>query len=179
MPQANSEILLIVFVGLTGLAVLMQAIILIALYLSVRKMSSSIEDLTVTWHKTIVQITPIATKVQDLLAVWDRVLPKIEGTAENLQSVSENIRRHSQDVNETVTEIVDNLRHQGRRVDGIITDTLNTVDHVRSCARTVMALPFRQVNGVVAAFGAVVETLRARPSSRVPAGRNHDGDIFI
>ena len=37
MPNANHETLLLVFVALTGLAVLLQALVLLAIYLALRK----------------------------------------------------------------------------------------------------------------------------------------------
>ena len=194
MPQVNNETILMIFVALTGLAVLMQAFVLLALFFSVRKMAVSIDDLMVSWKKTAAEITPVTEGFQRMLK---RVEPQIATTVDNLRRVSDDVRSQSANVNATTTEFIECMRHQGQRLDDMLTNTLDSVDHARSLIYNAVTLPVRQVNGIVAAARAIGKTLSggARPGSSTRAsftanmrtgayaaprrGANEDGDIFI
>jgi len=194
MPEVNNETILLIFVALTGLAVLMQAFILLALFFSVRKMTTSMDDLMVSWKKTAAEISPVAEGFQRMLK---RVEPQIAMTVDNLRHVSEDVRRQSANVNATATEFIECMRHQGQRLDDMLTNTLDSVDHARALIYNAVTLPVRQVNGIVAAARAIGKTLsgagRPRSSTRTSftasmrtgayaapsRGTNEDGDIFI
>jgi len=65
----------------------------------------------------------------------------------------------------SVHEILERIRRQSVRVDGMLTDLLNSVDRTGVFIANSVSKPIRQINRVMGTVRAVVDTLR-RPVGR-------------
>src|SRR5579863_6191838 len=110
MPNANHETLLLVFVAFTGLAVFLQAMILLAIFIALRKTAqqvlAQVEDLRTT-------ILPILTESREFLA---RVGPKLDSVAGDLAELAHGLRAQSVELQATATEMLEKVRHQTSRL---------------------------------------------------------------
>jgi ABC-type transporter Mla subunit MlaD len=194
MANANLEILLIVFIGITALALLLQAGVLLGILLTVRKavntgkeeadgfltklkpMIDSGSQLIQTANELIVSTKTLISNVQ----------PQIQSTVAELANMAHDVHVQANELQASVDEVAHRARHQVDRVDSMATSVLNGVDRFGSFLNEAVHMPLRQVNGIMAATRAVVDALRApsqaRPRSR-PAPPSmriaEDKDLFV
>jgi len=173
MTRLDNGTLLLAFVALTGLAVMLQAGVLLAIYVAMRKAGRFIEEEVEGLRSAVM---PVLRETQDMLAdsrellaqareSFERVSPKIEVTANDLAEVAHVLRVEGIQMQSSVHEILERVRRQSVRVDGMLTDLLNTVDRTGVFIADKVSRPIRQINRVMATAKAVVDTLR-RPVVR-------------
>ena len=173
MTRLDNGTLLLAFVALTGLAVLLQAGVLLAIYVAMRKAGRFIEEEVEGLRSAVM---PVLRETQDMLAdsrellaqareSFERVSPKIEVTANDLAEVAHVLRVEGIQMQSSVHEILERIRRQSVRVDGMLTDLLNSVDRTGVFIANSVSKPIRQINRVMGTVRAVVDTLR-RPVGR-------------
>ena len=110
------------FIVLTGVAVGLQAGILVAMYLAVRKSSARMDALA----------TEVQTKALPALetahAMLAELRPKLQVIADNLAATTSSLRSQVQRVDATVNDAVDRARLQIIRGDELLSRTLDRVE---------------------------------------------------
>ena len=169
---------LIVFVGLTCAAVVLQAGVLLGIFLSLRKTAQAVTEVTSDVKATVI---PLVHSTRELL---ERISPQILTVSAGLADLTDLVHKETKGTKVSVAEITERINRQVQRIDGMLTVALDTVEKTAGVIEHSVAAPVRQVNGVVAAFKAIVDTYRSTPSSS--ARRNHvnpvpdpDRDIVI
>ncbi len=142
---------LIAFVAVTGGAVVLQALILIALYLTVRKSSEKMEALA---GEISSKALPTMETMQSLLV---ELRPKIETLTTNVSESSTLVRNQLQRIDASLTDFVDRTRLQVIRADELITRTLDKVEETSESVQKTVMSPLRHVNGLVNAISTGVE----------------------
>ncbi|HZB87172.1 MAG TPA: hypothetical protein VE291_00790 [Terracidiphilus sp.] len=175
MSNVNTETLLIVFVALTGAAVLLQSFVLLALYFSVRKASKSVQDEMAELRAVV---TPVATDAREFLT---RVGPKIESVTADLAQMVQGLRVQSAEMQTQAVEILGRVQRQTSRLDAMLSGVLDTVDRAGAIVTDAVAAPLRQISGIVAFFRAATGTLRAGtpPPRTQPTHSAADKDLFV
>lgn len=192
MANSNLETLLIVFVALTGLAVLMQACVLLGIFLTVRKAvqvgkeqadeyRTKITPLLATSRELVGTAKDLISATKDLVS---GLQPQLEAAAAELSGMARDIHTQANHLQVSVDEVAQKARRQADRVDGMTTSVLNGLDRFGSFVNEAVHVPIRQVNGVMAAAKAVVQTLKEPPvgRSRPQSGEARvaaEKDLFI
>jgi len=132
-----------VFVALTGVAVLLQAGVLLAMYLAMRQSSLRMEALA-TEVKT--KIMPTVEQAQ---AILTEMRPKISVIAENLQETTTLLKTQVQRVDAAVNDVVDRARLQVIRADELFTRTLDRVEQTTDMVHQTVISPVRQFSGLI------------------------------
>ncbi|HKN33647.1 MAG TPA: hypothetical protein VJX16_10445 [Terriglobales bacterium] len=165
----DNNVLLTIFIGCTAAAVIIQAGILVALYLSVRKSSTRIEALTSEVR------TKAIPMVESANALLTELRPKIETIAENLSQTTTLVRSHVQRLDATVNDIIDRTRLQVIRADELVNRTLDKVEETTEMVHHTVVSPIRQVSGLVQGLSAGLQYFlgrrrnnRAREAMGVP-----------
>ena len=155
------ENLLIIFIVVTGLAVVLQAAVMVALYMSVKQTSARMEAMTSQVHQ--------------------RALPMLEKMTEagaNLSAASATLRAQLERVDSTVSDVLDRTRLQVIRVDEMVTRTLDRVEETTEVVQHTVISPVKQIaglfSGVSAGFGAF---FGGRRQPRQP--ETQDEELFI
>jgi methyl-accepting chemotaxis protein len=165
MKFDNQTILLIV-VAVSALAVLLQACILLAILLAVRKLARTLQQDAADVRATAVEVRnavlPILETSRELL---NRVAPRVENIATDASELFYALRVQASDIHYSATEILERVRVQTSRIDTMLTSALDTTDRVSAFVADAVAKPVRQFSGVLAGLRAVVETLRS-PAQR-------------
>ena len=154
----DTQTLLIIFVGLTGAAVLLQACVLFAIFLSLKKTAQSVQQTTEDLKGTIV---PFVHSTRELM---ERISPQVVTISAGLSELTETLRKESKGVRVSVSEIMERVNRQTERLDSMLTQGLNTVEKAGTVLEAAVALPVRQANGILAAAKAIIETYRTTPS---------------
>ena len=162
------ETILTVFVAFTGIAVLLQACVLFAIFISLKKTAKTVLDSTEDFKVTVL---PMVHSTRDLV---ERISPQVTTISAGLAELTSKIQTESHGVSVSVSEIMERVSRQTARLDHMLTGGLNTVERATEVVERSVAGPVRQVNGIMAAIRAVIDTYRTetphsykpRPSSR-------------
>ncbi len=139
------------FIAATTFAVVVQAGILIGLYLAVRKSTAKMEALaTEVTTKTL----PTVETVQSLLV---ELRPKIEVISVNAAESSNLVRNQLARIDATLTDALDRTRLQVIRADELLNRTMDKVEETSEVVHKTVISPLRQVNGLMAAISTGVE----------------------
>lgn len=162
MPHMDNESILLAFAVVTGLALVFQTILLLVVFLAVRKGALALKEQAEEIRSAAL---PILRNTQELCS---RLGPKIEATldrvgttVDDLSDITRSLRYQTIEVQATTQEIMDRVRRQSSRIDGIFSNALDVVEHAGGFVANVVSKPVRQVAGVVASVKAIVDSLRA------------------
>jgi hypothetical protein len=144
--------LLRVFIALTAFAVVIQAGILIGLYLAVRKSTARMETLADEMKNKAV---PTLETAQSMLV---ELRPKLESISANLAESTTLVRAQLGRVDSTLSDALDRTRLQVIRADELLSRTMDKVEETSEVVHRTVVSPLRQVSGFVSAIGTGVET---------------------
>jgi hypothetical protein len=168
------ENLLPLFVAVTAIAVVIQAGILVALFVAVRKSATSIESLAIEFKtKTLPTVETAQRMLVDLR-------PKVENIVGNLDSSATLVRSQIERLDATVSDVVDRTRLQVIRADELVNRTLDRVEETSDMVHRTVISPIRQVSGIMQGLSAGLEFFlgRRRRQSRDGVGVPQD-ELFI
>jgi methyl-accepting chemotaxis protein len=167
--------------------VLVQAIILLAVFLTVRKKARSlteqIEDLRSSVMPILSSTGEVITHVREVVAstqaVLTRISPKVEAATADLAEVAHGLREQTEEMEASAMDIVKRLHSQATRLDAMFSGVLNMADRAGSFLADSVNGSVRQISAVVASAKAIVESLRtSEPAVRNPHTPG-DKDMFI
>lgn len=154
-----------VFIALTGAAVVLQACILAAMYLAMRKSSAKIEAIAAE-----VKTKVLPTVEQAQLMLTD-MRPRLQVIADNLQESTTLMRAQVQRVDATVNDVVDRARLQVIRADELVSRTLDRVEQTSDMVHQTVISPVRQLSGLVQGITVGLEFLFGSRGRRNGGGR--------
>lgn len=143
--------LLIVFIAITAAAILLQAGLLAAMYLSMRKTSARVEALA---DEVKTKVLPTIDTAQ---AALSEIKPNIAAIVANIKETSASLREEIQRVDATVNDAVDRARLQIIRADEMLTRTFDRVEQTTDVVQKTVMSPVRQFSGVIQGVTAGVE----------------------
>lgn len=161
-----TETILIVFVAVTSIAVVIQALILAGMFAATRKMSARMDQM----HQHVNdQVLPLVEKMRGLV---DENAPMIHSAVTNLSETAGLVRAQAEKVDTAVTEIVDIARTQAGRAGVLADRTMQRVDITAGVVQHAILSPVRQMSavmdGIMAGFGEFVAGRKARRTKPVP-----------
>jgi methyl-accepting chemotaxis protein len=152
------------FIALTGAAVVMQAGVLAAMYVTMRKSSSRMEALAL---EVKTKALPALETAQELLA---ELRPKLTIIADNLAETTHSVRSQVERVDATVNDVVDRARLQIIRADELLSRTIDRVEETSDMVHKTVVSPVRQFSGLIQGVTAGVEFLFGGRSNRKNGG---------
>lgn len=156
---------LTIFIALTSIAILLQAGVLLAMYIAMRRTTLRMEALA-TEVKT--KILPTVEQAEQILA---EIRPKMSVIVDNVQDVSTLMRAQLHRVDAAVNDVVDRARLQVIRADEMLSRTLDKVEHTSEVVQKTVVSPVRQISGLMQGITAGLEFLFARRGRRNGGGR--------
>jgi len=175
MPKLDNQTIQLALIALVALAMLVQAIVLLAAFIAMRKaaraINEKIEDLSSS-------VMPLVEKSRELVT---RLAPKIEGTTDDLAALAHSLRLQTTDVQYAANEIIARARRQASRVDTLLTNVLDAVERAGGFMADAVAKPMRQLSAVLASVKAAVESFRnSEPTLRSHSNQaSGDNDMFV
>lgn len=181
MLKLDHETLLLAFVVVTGLAVSLQAIILLLIFVAVRKAAKAIRDEAENLRTSIM---PVIFDTRDLIANTQgaladsqallanaqgfvtRVTPRIESATADIVEITHRLREQTAEMQSSALEIMDRVRRQSIRADEMFSHLLDTLEYAGGFVAEAVSKPVRQVSGILRSVKAIVESLRAPVTRR-------------
>ena len=166
MLPGHWMLLFTIFIAVTAAGVLIQAGVLLAIYVGIRQAErgamKKIDDIRD-------DIAPLLQSAQSLI---EETGPKVRAIADNLQIASEHVRAQVGQTNDAVADIAYRTRQQAERVDAMVTEALDTLaDGARLVQDSILG-PLRQLGGWFTAARTILDTLR-RPERKSRAYDEH------
>ena len=159
MPNVDRQTIELALVAIAALAVVVQTVFLIALFVVLSKAARSAHEEIEELRSSIM---PIIYNTREIIT---RVAPKIEVVSDELTALIHSLREQTSDVQVAASEVIGRAQRISVRLDGMATSLLDNVERAAEFVTDTVAKPVRQVSGVISAVKAVVETLRDRNSS--------------
>jgi hypothetical protein len=164
----NSDTILIVFVAIVGVLALLQALVLLGIFLSLRRAAKSAMVAADDFKATVM---PTIHSTRDLI---ERISPQIVTISNGLAELTLLLKKESQGVSTSASEIMERVNRQSKRLDGMLTHGLDAVERAGEVVESTVAAPIRQANGIIAAIRAMIETYRSEQPRRRPVYPNAD-----
>jgi hypothetical protein len=162
-----------IFVAITSAAVVIQAGILVAMFLALRKTSSKVEGLAEDFRT---KVLPTAVIVHDML---EEFRPKLETTMSNITDTSTLLRAQIERLDATISDVMDRTRLQIIRADDMVTKTMDRVEDATDTVHRNVISPIRKISGVIQGLTVGLDFLmgpKRRKGSRVPVPQD---EMFI
>ena len=166
------------FVVVTALAVVLQAIILIMLFVQMRRTAAQVER---TVNDLNGKLTPLISRVQ---FVVEDIAPRISGIVADAAEVTRMARSEAQKVDRILSEALERLRMQLIHVDHILTGAMEAVEEAGSRMRQTVWAPVAKATAVIRGVQAGIEFMRGSRRGRsgidpVEAAEQQDEGMFI
>jgi ABC-type transporter Mla subunit MlaD len=145
-----------IFIALTAFAILLQAGILVAMYVTMRKSSQRIETLAAEVRS---KILPTIEQAQSIVA---EMRPRIEIITENVEQTTTQLRAQLQRIDAAVSDAVDRGRLQIIRADELLSRTLDRVEHTSDVVQKTVVSPVRHISGIMQGITVGLEFLLNR-----------------
>lgn len=142
---------LTIFIAVTSAAVVIQAGILVAMYLAVRQTSARTEALV---SEVRTKVLPTVETAQAMLA---DLRPKVEGIVNNFNESSVMARNQMARLDATMSDLLDRARLQVIRADELVSRALDRVEETGDMVHKTVVSPVRQVSGVLQGLTAGLE----------------------
>ncbi len=166
---------LTIFIAVTAAAVVVQAGILVAMYLAVKQTGARVETLA---DEVRTKVLPTAETAHSMLV---ELRPKIETIATNAADSSTALRAQLQRIDATVSDVIDRTRLQVIRADEILGRTLDKVEATTDMVHKTVVSPLRQASGLMQGISAGLEYFFAgrRQRQRENVGAQQQDEMFI
>jgi hypothetical protein len=161
-----------IFIGCTAAAVVIQAGILVAMYLAVRQTTARLETLA-TDVRT--KILPAAEIAHSMLVEFR---PLLQTVVANVAESSTMVRSQIERLDATVSDAVDRTRLQVIRADELLNRTLDRVENTTDLVHKTVLSPVRQFSGLVQGITSGLEFLMGTRRKRNGVPTTQD-EMFI
>ncbi len=164
------------FVIVTAVAIVLQAIMLVALFVQLRRTAARVEE-TISDLNT--RMSPIISRLQILV---DDISPRISGLVADASELTHLARSQAQKVDRILTETMERLRLQLIHVDQILTGGMEAVEEAGSRLRETIWGPVLKASAMIRGIQSGLEFLRAARGRRNPAeqpSEQQDEGMFI
>jgi methyl-accepting chemotaxis protein len=148
MQTQLPQIYYIVFTAITAAGVLLQAFVLLGMYLAIRQSTKKLHEITdeVRGH-----LLPTISAARRLI---EDVSPKLKIATTNLVEASHTLRHETSHVTAAVDDVVNKTAVQAARVNEMMTGVLDSVEHASSVFQRSVEGPLRRVSGIMAGLRA-------------------------
>lgn len=186
VASAHDVHLMMIFLGVIAgvivlvlLALLIAAIVVMGL---IRRLEKVIDEVKTKAFAVVEKTTPIIDNAKDLVADWTPKIKTIGTNAEHISNIAKDkateiggtvtkINETVIQINQTVQDVNGRTRGQVAHVDGIVTEALNTTEHVSRTIQEGIRAPFKQMAGIFTGMKVGVETFLHRVGYRPAATR--------
>lgn len=142
---------LTIFIAVTSAAVVIQAGILVAMYMAVRQASARTEALA---SEVRSKVLPTVDLANSMLA---DLRPKIESIVTNFNESSVMVREQMARLDATMSDLLDRARLQVIRADELVGRALDRVEETGDLVSKTVVSPVRQVSGLLQGLTAGLE----------------------
>lgn len=148
---SNQVTIILIFAGVITIAVVLQCVMLMSFMAGAAKARKELVNMMAEVKD---KALPVLQSTQHIV---ERVGPKVERAADNINEITEIARAKAVEIDSVTTEIAMRTRQRVRRVDEVISEAVDSVDHIRHQVFHAVMGPVKHIVGVLAGVKAGVE----------------------
>jgi hypothetical protein len=168
----SSQTLLVVFIAVAAISILMQAGFTVAMFFAARKAQKKVMELV---DDVRLHAMPAIMSSRELI---QDVTPKLKVITENLTATSATLRSKADQVGGLVGNVTERAQAQASRVDGMVKVTLDQLTNAVHAIEQGVAVPVRQVNGILNGLRAGMDVMRKKtPGNHL--NPESEEDLFV
>jgi hypothetical protein len=156
MQAQLPQIYYIIFTAITALGVLLQACVLLGMFIALRKATKKFHEVT---DEVRTNLVPTIASTRRLI---EDLSPKLKIATTNLVEASHAVRHEAAHISETVDDVLDKTTIQVERVNRMLIAILNSVEHATTVVQHSVDAPLRRVSGIMAGLKAGFDVLLRR-----------------
>lgn len=164
---------LTLFVGLTTLALVVQAAILLATYLRLAKLDQETRALRQQLRE---QAGPILRNVEEISVT---VRDKSRLIADDITAITYDARRQLEKFDRLTDELADRLRAQILRTDELLSQALTNLEQAGAAVKENVVEPVREAAAVMQGIKAAIDFLTTRRERAKPKAAREGEELFI
>jgi activator of 2-hydroxyglutaryl-CoA dehydratase len=149
----------IIFTGITCLGVLLQAFVLLGMFLALRRMMAKLHAIT---DELRPHLGPIIATTRNVI---EESAPKIKVAVNDVVEVTHKVRTEADHVSATLDEVLKKANAQANRVDGMVTAGIDSAAHATHAVQHAISVPVRQASALFAGLKAGFDVLLRRNHS--------------
>lgn len=166
--------LLTVFIAVTSVAVVLQMLILLGMYLAVKRATDQAESIALDFQRRTV---PLIENARDILA---DATPKMKEMSSNLAEASATLKKQAETLGDTAVEMAVRARNKVAQADDMVTRALERVEKTTGAVQNSVLSPVRRVNGIFQAISVGVGAfLNQKRETRDNDRRTNDEGMFV
>jgi hypothetical protein len=162
-----------VFIVLATVAIVIQSIMLVALFANMRK----------TFEQLAKVATDFQVRIDPIIVRTDRILEDAETRVASVMADAAEITRLAREqvlkVDQVFTDATDRMRVQVARADQIVTGTLEVIEETGIKVRKTVWEPVHQVSAVIKGIKVGLNFLRNHRQNADPESIQQDEELFI
>jgi len=162
-----------IFVVVAAVAIVLQMVILFALYKALRQTSARMEGIAGRLEQ---QASPVLTTAA---AILEDAKPKIAEITTNLTESSAAIRTHVAHLGQAAEEITERVRTHAARLDDMVHNAANKVEATSEMLQEKVLSPMRRVRAIVSALNTGLSFLKSNRPRKQRTGEVEDEEMFI
>ena len=159
MQSQLPPIYYIIFTGITAVAVLIQAFVLLGMFIVLRRILAKVQPII---EQVEPHIPPIVSTTRHLV---EESAPKVKVAVDDLVEVAHRLHRDVDHLSAAMDEILKKANAQANRVDEIVSAGIDSAAHATQAVQSAFSVPVRQASALFAGLKAGFDVLRS--------GRNH------
>ena len=164
----KTQTLLVIFIAVAAFGLLLHGLSTLAIAIGARaaqkKVMALIDDVRIHAMPAIISSREL---IQD-------VTPKVKIITDNLTAISSSVRAKTEEVSGLVGDVTNKAQVQATRVDDMVKGTLDQINSAAHAVEHGIAIPVRQLNGILNGVRAGVEALRRKDPIR-----DSQDDLFV
>ena len=169
MDQTTQTVFLIFTIAI-AVSVLIQTIAIIAMGLAARKMQKKVHTMVEEFR------THALPAISSSRAMMDDFAPKFKIISANLVESSNKLKTMAGEVGNVVGDVSERTRTQAAHFDGMVQGTLDHITQASSSIQHGVAVPVRQITGILNGFRAAMNVMCQKSPRR---DSEVESDLFI
>ncbi len=161
----NQTIWQIIFDAIAAFALLVQALVVLVAYFTIRKAMSKVQD---DVHELRATAMPLLAKSKDIV---EKISPRVETITADIASIAQTVKEQTARISVTTDDILGRVHRQSTRVDNMVTSVVDGVEHASNVVTDSVARPARQIGAVLASVKAFLSVLAT--------GRRHERAVEV
>jgi methyl-accepting chemotaxis protein len=149
---------LTIFIALVAVAILIQAGVLLGIFLAVKRLQGVAEDLQT-------RATPLIEQGRGLMT---DLSPKVRQISSDALRISVLAREQAEQFAQTAQSLNQRTRAHIDRADNLVNETIGKVERTTDAVQSKVMSPVRKVNGIIAGIAAAVDYLRGIDHASTP-----------
>ncbi len=170
------EVLLVIFVGVTALSIVAQAVVV---WRTMRSTGDAVSRLSRLSTDLEQDARDVLTRLQDIVSGLEHLKSVFENLSNRAEDVNRMVETRTRDLDQLVDRFVEVGKRQADKVDETVGDTVAKFRQTTDIVQQDLLRPIVEISSVIRGLKVGVDYLFSRKTEHTPVRDNPEDDLFI